>query len=375
MLLLQKEVLGMRILVLNTRDAANPSSGGAEVYIHELCRRWVDRGNCVTLVAAGFRGAKATECIDGIEIIRLGRFPYVYAIMRNYYNKHLRGKFDIVIDAYTLRPFQIVHYSKEPVIFLVFELAREKYFHVLPPLLSHAGYYWLEPSWLKGYRDKKTITISNSTKNDLIEFGFSDVDVVPVGLKAIRQNSGAGKEITPTFLYVGMLKKLNLIDDVLCAFQYIIREIPDARLLIAGRGPDQKRLEKIAEGNNNITFFGFVDETKKYELMSRAHVLLMPAIREGWGMVVTESNACGTPVVGYDVPGLRDSIRHEVTGFLTERNPRAMASSAIRVIKDRGLGNKLSMNARGWSTNFSWDRSAVMFFDILEQERKKVFPG
>ncbi len=364
----------MRLLILNTRDAANPSSGGAEVYIHEICKYLVNRGNEVTMIAAGFADGKKFENIDGVEIIRPGRFPYVYTLARDLYERTMKGKAELIIDAYTLRPFLSHRYAKEPVVFLAFELAREKYFHVLPPLFSHAGYYWLEPSWLKGYRDKKTITISNSTKNDLLRLGFSDVDVVPVGLKAIRTDSCADKESMPTLIYVGMLKKLNLIDDVLRAFQYIIREIPDARLWIAGRGPEGKKLEKIVEENNNITFFGFVDETKKYELMGKAHVLMMPAVREGWGMVVTESNACGTPAVGYDVPGLRDSIRHEVTGFLTERNPRAMASAAIRIIKDRALGSKLSVNARDWSKNFSWDRSAAMFLEILERERSKAFP-
>ncbi len=49
--------------------------------------------------------------------------------------------------------------------------------------------------------------------------------------------------------------------------------------------------------------------------MSRAHIILVPAVREGLGLVVTEANALGTPAVGYDVPGLRDSIRHAKTGI------------------------------------------------------------
>ena len=50
--------------------------------------------------------------------------------------------------------------------------------------------------------------------------------------------------------------------------------------------------------------------------MSRAHVLLVPGVREGWGLVVTEANAMGTPAMAYDVPGLQDSVINGVTGKL-----------------------------------------------------------
>lgn len=361
----------MRIMVLNTRDIANPSSGGAEVYMHEICMRLVNEGNEVTVIAAGFPGCEKRECIDGVGIIRLGRFPSVYPLARAYYEKHLKGAVDIIVDAYTLRPFLSNRYAVEPVVFLVFELAREKYFRLLPPGISHLGYHWLEPAWIKGYRNGRTVTISESTKEELLRFGFTDINIVPVGLVTIPAGISAEKEECPTFLYVGMLKKLNLVDDVMEAFQLITNEIPGARLWIAGRGPAGARVERIAKKRKNISFFGFVDERKKYELMSRAHLLLMPAVREGWGMVVTEANACGTPAVGYNVPGLRDSIKDGLSGILTDCNPSALAAAAVKVIMDKGLGSQLSRNARDWSRGFSWDRSAAIFLDILERERTR----
>src|SRR5256885_167117 len=71
---------------------------------------------------------------------------------------------------------------------------------------------------------------------------------------------------------------------------------------------------------------GHVSRTELYERMARAHCLLVPSVREGWGLVVTEANAVGTPAVGYDVPGLRDSIHAGETGLLAEAgNPAALA--------------------------------------------------
>lgn len=55
-----------------------------------------------------------------------------------------------------------------------------------------------------------------------------------------------------------------------------------------------------------VTFLGFVSEKKKFEEMAKAWNLLVPSSREGWGMIVPEANSVGTPVIAYDVSGLRD---------------------------------------------------------------------
>lgn len=99
--------------------------------------------------------------------------------------------------------------------------------------------------------------------------------------------------------------------------------------------------------------------------MKKAHVLLVPGIREGWGRVVIEANALGTPAIGYNVPGLRDSIKHRYNGLLCDPNPKAM-SEALRVLhEDEELKRRLSENALKWAKRFSWDESAEKFERVL----------
>ncbi len=358
----------MNILLLNTRDIAHPASGGAEIYTHEICKRWVRWGHNVTIFSAEFPGGTKKEYIEGIEVIRRGRFPFVYLFVKYIYKKQLQGRYDIVIDEYTLRPFLSPKFVSEPVIFFVHELAREKYFQALPPLFSHLAYYILEPRWLAAYRNIKTIAVSKSSRQDLLNFGFNDVSIVPVGLSSQPCPAIPKKEEAPTLLYVGMLKRLNLVEDAIIAFKKINAIIPQSQLWVVGRGADRKRLEKIADGNKKIIFFGFVSESIKLDLMRRAHVLVVPAIREGWGMVVTEANACGTPAVGYEVPGLRDSIRNGVTGITTASNPEALALAVLEIFNKPLLRNYLSKNALDWSSNFCWDNSAAAFLDIIKEE-------
>lgn len=357
--------MSLRILIFNLRDRANPEAGGAEVFTHEVAKRWVAEGYEVTLVSSLFRNASQWEVLEGITVIRMGNPVTVYPLARRYYKEKLRGRFDVVIDEYTCRPFMTPRFVQEPLVFLVNELAAEKYGHVLPPVLSHLFQWWIEPLWMRRYKDLPTLTISRSTQKDLEELGFSDVTIVPMGIGFEPVTEIPAKEDVPTLLFVGLLKETNLVDHAIEAFRLVCRVFPHTRLWIAGRGPELPRLKRLAE-DTDVTFLGYVSEEEKIRRMQRAHLLLMPAVREGWGLVVTEANACGTPAIGYDVPGLRDSIRDGQTGRLVRPDPEAMAQCAIMLLGDAGLRAVYAERALAWSRTLTWDRTAEEFLVVLE---------
>jgi glycosyltransferase involved in cell wall biosynthesis len=84
------------------------------------------------------------------------------------------------------------------------------------------------------------------------------------------------------------------------------------------------------------------------------------------GLVVTEANAMGTPAIGYDVPGLRDSIRHGETGItIREKTPAAMAQQAILLLRDTDCPYKYGRNALEFSRQFSLDNTANSYEKIL----------
>jgi glycosyltransferase involved in cell wall biosynthesis len=116
----------------------------------------------------------------------------------------------------------------------------------------------------------------------------------------------------------------------------------------------------------NVTFFGHIDDKKKYDLLSHSHLVLVPATREGWGLVVIESNAMGTPVIAYSVPGLVDSVQNEVNGLLLEKNtPDELASITISLLKDKSRLLALSKSSLGYAKKFNWDYTASEFERIL----------
>lgn len=180
-----------------------------------------------------------------------------------------------------------------------------------------------------------------------------------------------GREPVPTVTYIGRLKKNKRPDHAIRAFALIKHARPDARLWIIGRGDDEARLKRLVAGlglAESTRFWGYVSETQKFSLLARAHVILVPSVREGWGIVVIEANHVGTPAVCYNVPGLRDSTRHMETGILVENgNVRQMAEMALKVLEDGDLARRLRAQAAEWASGFNWDQAAAGFHRLLKQ--------
>lgn len=96
-------------------------------------------------------------------------------------------------------------------------------------------------------------------------------------------------------------------------------------------------------------------------------MLIHPSIREGWGLNVIEAAAAGTPTVGYDIVGLRDSIINHQTGLLTQKNVNALAEAICNLITDQNALLAMSKKAVKWSQNFNWQKSAQKSWSIITQ--------
>jgi len=349
----------MNILFVNWKDIRHPEAGGAEVYTHEICKRLIREGHDITLFTSRYRDSKKEEEIDGVRVVRDGGRFGVYLRAKKFYKSN--KDFDIVVDEINTRPFMTVDFVEEPKLCLIHQLAREFWFYKTPFPISYIGSHLLEENWLRKYRNIKTVTVSDSTKQDLLELGFEDVETVYNGLDVEPLRDIPQKEEDFTVMFVGRLTPTKKPLEALEAF----KKAGVGKMWIVGRGEMENILRKHA--TEDVKFFGFVSNEKKYELMRRAHILLVPGVREGWGRVVTEANAMGTPAIGYNVPGLRDSIRDMKTGVLCEPNEEAMAEKIKMLVEDEELREKLSINALNWSKNFSWDKSAKSFLHILRE--------
>jgi glycosyltransferase involved in cell wall biosynthesis len=356
----------LRILWFNWRDICNPEAGGAEVLTHEIAIRLIQRNYDITLFTSSFPNALAYENINGLDIVRRGGKISVYNKAKKYYEQN-KDKYDLIIDEINVKPFLTPKYvnKEKPIIALIHQISPEQFTSELPFPLGYLGRYYLEKRWLSNYKEIRTITVSNSTKKDLERLGFRRISIVPEGLSAKPLEALVQKESNPTIVFIGRLKRHKLPDHALSAFSIVKNHIPEAKFWVIGDGYMREELE-TKFGTEDVTFFGYVGHELKYSLLSRAHLVLVPAIREGWALVVTESNAMGTPVVAYNVPGLRDSVKHNETGVLVEDNsPAGLASSAIHLLGNRSLLERYSSTCLLYSKKFSWDTSTDIFERII----------
>lgn len=332
-------------------------------------RRLARKGHRLTLFTAQYPNCLQEEIIDDIKFVRRGGKYGIYKKAVQYYKDHYKD-YDLIIDEINTRPFLTPKFVKgKPIIAFIHQLAREFWFYETPFPISYLGFYYLEKKWLSYYRDIPTITVSNSSKMDLEALGFKQIFVVPEGLDIKPLKVGVQKEVQPTIIFVGRMKKVKLPHHAVQAFSIIKEHIPDAKMWVIGDGYMLDELMRKA--GKDIIFYGHIPNDIKYELMAKAHIALVPAVREGWGLVATEFNAMGTPAIGYNVPGLRDSIKHGVTGILSKHNsPQSLAEVAIKLLQDRDYLAKLSYNAFEFSRQFNWDNTADAFEDIIINKTK-----
>lgn len=362
---------GKKILIFNWRDTRHKYAGGAEVYLNELAKGWLRKGCQVTWFCGNDGLCPRYERIDGIQIIRRGGFYIVYIWAFLYYILRFRGRYDVIIDSENGVPFFTPLYAKEKKFLVMHHVHQDVFWKHLPiPLALIAS--WLEAHVMPwAYRNVQFITVSPSTRRDILKHNLTErsPEIVYNGIDITRFVPGE-KSPTPLVIYLGRLKEYKQVDVLLQAAKDITKTISECKVIIAGEGEDKKRLQLITHKlglDNVVTFLGKVSEEDKVRLLQKAWVLVQPSMVEGWGITVLEANACGTPVVASNVPGLRDSVRNPHTGYLVESGNTIDFSKRIsRLLSDKQLRENMQKGSLEWSKKYSWDISIEKSFDLMK---------
>jgi glycosyltransferase involved in cell wall biosynthesis len=286
----------------------------------------------VTLFAAAVTGQPARETRAGVEIVRSGSRFGVYRAARRFWAAN-GGLYDVVVDEINTRPFLAPRWIRgTPVVALIHQLAREIWFDEMPFPVSVLGRYAFEPWWLRAYRDVPALTVSASSAESLERYhGWRNVTVIPEG-STPHPVPDVPKEGEPTIVFLGRLVSMKRPQDAIDALHLLRRRFPEAQLWLIGDGPLLEPLR--AEAPAGVTFLGRVERAELLERLARAHVLIATSVREGWGLNVSEAAACGTPAIGYAVPGLADSVPAS-GGALVEADPVRLAEALTEFFSGR----------------------------------------
>lgn len=362
----------LNILCINWRDIKNPQAGGAEKYIHNICKIWVKQGHRVTFLSSKFKGSPGHDCIDGINIVRRGDFRLFnfYGII---YAKRLirEQNFDLIIDSISKVPLFTPLFLKKTIVSFFYHRHGLTLFKELSLIVAFI-IYTIENIFPIFYRTVPIITISDSTRLELINKGSreSDIHIVHAGIDhKVYKPDLDKKSRSPLFLHVGRLKRYKNIEDLIKVFAIFLETYPDSKFIIAGRGDNLSNLKNLSKKigiDKSMEFLGYVKENKKIELLQSAWAFLSSSEKEGWGISLIEANACGTPVIAADAPGVRDVVQDGKTGFLVPFGDiDAMTNAVIRITEDVLWRRQLSDNAQKWALNFNWQKTSEEAMDII----------
>ncbi len=354
----------MRICAVNWQDIENPLGGGAETHLHEILERLAGWGHEVTLLCGGWPGCPPRAAKNGVEIHRVGTRQTFALVARRYWERHLAARgFDVLYEDINKMPLFTTRWSgAQKVVVVVPHLFGSAAFQELNPVLASAVWLSERPiPWM--YRGVPFQAISESTADDLVARGIARerTVVIPPGVSFEHYTpEPSARAAVPTFSYLGRLKKYKGVDLVIRAFARVRRR--DAILEIAGAGDYRPRLEALARSldlGSRVRFLGFVSEAEKLSLLRRSWAVALASPKEGWGLTNVEAEACGTPVVASDSPGIRESVRNGETGFLVPHGDVAgLAAAMDRLAESPALVEQMGERARAFAVSFTWERCA-----------------
>ncbi len=358
-----------RILIINWQDWKHPLSGGAEVHLREVFRRLSERWEIHALVCS-FKDARSYEFLEGIHIHRGGkRNTFNFFVPFKYLELERRFNFDLIIEDLNKIPFYTSVYSRKRKMAILHHLFGKSIFEETNPIF--ALYVLFNENLIpKFYKNYPFVVVSESTKEELVNKGIPEENITVI-YNGIDTNffRPSRKSPKPVIVYLNRLRKYKRPDLAIRVFKILSGRHKDVEFVVVGSGPYMRAAISMAnELGVNVRFTGYVSEEEKRDILSSAWVVINTSAKEGWGLVNMESFACGTPVVGFNVPGMRDSIKDGYNGFLVEyEDIYSLVDRVEEILLNSNLREALSKNSRKFAEKFTWDRTAMEFEKVIEK--------
>jgi glycosyltransferase involved in cell wall biosynthesis len=352
---------GRKITFVAWRDLANRQAGGSEVLVDKLAAGMAARGDEVTLLCGG-PSAERPYAVrrSGGTYSQFIRTPVAYW-------RHLRDS-DLVVEVCNGMPFLAPFWSGRPQICLVNHVHTELWRLMFPPPVARLGIFAESKVLPWAHRRNLFLTVSNSTADALREMGVAGERIRQICNGVVQPDPLIPRSSEPMFLAFGRLTEYKRIDLLLRLWERV-RPVVGGTLVIAGDGPERQRLEAMA--GPGVVFTGRVSEADKHRLLCSAWLFMHPALIEGWGIVIAEAAIRGTPAIGFDVRGLRDSVVNGATGVLV-RNEGQFASAWASLAFDRQRAEQMGATARMRAEQLHWSDAVAGFAAVADEALARV---
>jgi D-inositol-3-phosphate glycosyltransferase len=208
---------------------------------------------------------------------------------------------------------------------------------------------------------------ANPSRLTIIPCGFSSEEFYPYSKAKARERLGLETDEL-VLLQLGRVVPRKGIDNVIRAMRFL-KNIPKVKLLVVGgsdekpdfaKDPELRRLKEIAEVEEVSASVEFVGRRNRQQLRyyyQAADFFISTPWYEPFGITPLEAMACGTPVIGSDVGGIKYTVLHGQTGFLVPpHNPQALADALMEGVSCPEKYRSLCQNAlKRVNENFTWE--------------------
>ena len=355
--------------VVAWRDLDDVEAGGSEIHAANVCREWAAAGLEITIRTSYAQGHPPDVVRDGYRVERRAGRYLVFPRAAASAVAGRQGRHDALVEIWNGMPFFAPLWSLKPRLTFVHHVHGSMWHTVLPPRLAAAGEVMERRLAPPLYRRSQIVTLSDSSKQELVDdLGFRKdrVAVVPPGIDG-RFSPGGSRAGAPTVLAVGRLVPAKRFGGLIRAAAHARERVPDLRLEIVGEGMERRNIETViddVDGADWVTLVGRCDDAELVARYRSAWLLASASSHEGWGMSITEAAACGTPAVVTDIAGHRDAVAEGETG-LRRPDVESLAPAIADLLLDDGRRHRMSAAAVERAERFTWGATATTLMDLL----------
>jgi glycosyltransferase involved in cell wall biosynthesis len=380
---------GAHVLFLNWRDTQHPEGGGSEVFIERVAAELIGLGYRTTLLCQAHGTAPADETTPaGVRIVRRGGRHTVYLFAALVYlagavglgplARRRLGRPDVIVDVCNGMPFLSRLYARRPVVPLVHHVHREQWPVVFGPWVARIG-WWIESRLaVRVFRRCRYVAVSESTRDELAGLGVDQrrITVIHNGTPEVV-GTPVPRTPHPSLVVLGRLVPHKRVELALRATAALATELPTLELVVAGHGWWEEPLRRLAADlgiEERVRFAGFVPEERKHELLCGAWLLLLPSLKEGWGLTIVEAGARGTPSVAFrSAGGVVDAMADGETGVLVS-DELDFFRAARALLLDEPRRTEMGTAAATYAGQFTWAVSGAAFARVLADQLPAAQP-
>ncbi|MEI5673828.1 MULTISPECIES: glycosyltransferase family 4 protein [unclassified Nocardioides] len=362
----------MRVVFLTWRDSTHPDGGGSEVFVEEVARELHRRGHEVTIRCARSDGATAEADLDGVRLLRAGGRLTVYPRALGWLVRH-RRRVDVVVDVINGLPFGAPLVRRRGVVGLVHHVHRRQWQIIYPDVRGRFGWFVERRLTPALYRRTPILTVSDASRDDLVAIGF-DRAMLTVARNGVGGSPvDADRSPTPRISVLARLVPHKQVEHAFAVVERLLADYPDLHLDVIGDGWWRPDLEAALARHgvaDHVTLHGHLPASTRDRLLAQSWLMLLPSVKEGWGLAVMEAAVQGTPTVAYrEAGGVAEAVADGLTGELADDLDDLVARTSA-LLNDHDRRRAMGTRAVERSATFTWTATA----DVVEEVLRRTTP-